>query len=201
MARRYKVLFLFFCECIQHLFFDYHFAKFVWRIVHVSFNLLPPTSVHNLFTGWLDGINRKLKSKILVGASAICWTIWLTQNDIIFDKAVAPSYLQVIFRGPIGPRPGPYFRRRRIANWWKWDAEILRQPQWRCLQDTVGDLVIKLLYRCQSLKAFHSFSLVQNFVFEIAWTAVVVFVIKNTYMHWTMQKLGYSYILFSKNKV
>jgi hypothetical protein len=46
----------------------------------------------------LDGINRKLKSKILVGASAICWAIWLTQNDIIFDKATTSSYLQVIFR-------------------------------------------------------------------------------------------------------
>jgi len=52
-----------------------------------------------LFTGWFDGINRKLKSKILVGASAICWAIWLTWNDIIFDKAAAPSYLQVVFRG------------------------------------------------------------------------------------------------------
>jgi hypothetical protein len=51
-----------------------------------------------LFTGWLDGINTKLKSKILVGASAICWAIWLTQNDIIFDKATTPSYLQVIFK-------------------------------------------------------------------------------------------------------
>jgi hypothetical protein len=52
-----------------------------------------------MFTGWLEGINMKLKSKILVGASAICWAIWLTRNDIIFDKTAAPSYLQVIFRG------------------------------------------------------------------------------------------------------
>jgi hypothetical protein len=38
-------------ESIQHLFFDCHFAKFMWRIIHVSFNLIPPTSIHNLFTG------------------------------------------------------------------------------------------------------------------------------------------------------
>jgi hypothetical protein len=56
-----------------------------------------------LFTSWLHGINRKIKSKIIVGASTICWAIWLTQNNIIFDKAVTPSYLQVIFRGPTGP--------------------------------------------------------------------------------------------------
>ena len=103
-------------ESIQHLFFDCHFAKFVWRTVHVSLNLIPPTSVHNLFTSWLHGINRKLKSKILVGASAIYWAIWLIRDDIIFDKAVAPSYLQVIFRGPTRTCPGPYFRRWRIAN-------------------------------------------------------------------------------------
>ena len=80
-------------ESIQHLLFDCHFAKFIWRIVHVFFNLSLPTSVHNIFTGWLEGINRKLKSHILVGASAICWAIWLTRNDIVFDKVGAPSYL------------------------------------------------------------------------------------------------------------
>ena len=76
---------------------------------------LHPTSVYNLFTGWLDGVNRKLKSQILVGASAICWAIWLTRNNIIFDKAATPFYLQVIFKGSNGPGPGPYYRRRRIA--------------------------------------------------------------------------------------
>jgi hypothetical protein len=51
-----------------------------------------------MFTGWLEGIDRKLKSQILVGASAIYWTIWLTRNDIVFDKVATPSYLQAIFR-------------------------------------------------------------------------------------------------------
>jgi len=40
----------------------------------------------------------KIKSKIFVGASVICWVLWLTRNDIVFDKAIAPSYLQVIFK-------------------------------------------------------------------------------------------------------
>jgi hypothetical protein len=69
-----------------------------------------------MFTYLLDGFNRKLKSKILLGASAICWVIWLNQNDIVFDKVSAPSYLQVIFRGPTGSGSGPYYRRRRIAK-------------------------------------------------------------------------------------
>ena len=85
-------------ESIQHLLFDCHYAKFMWRNVHVSFNLKPPNSVHNLFTSWLEGINRKMKSQIFVGASVICWAIWFTRNDIVFNKTIAPSYLQVVFR-------------------------------------------------------------------------------------------------------
>jgi hypothetical protein len=63
------------CFCSSHETIQHHFAKFVWRTVHVSFNLSPPTSVYYLFTRWLDRVNRKLKAKILVGASAICWAI------------------------------------------------------------------------------------------------------------------------------
>jgi hypothetical protein len=71
----------------------------MWRTIHISFKLKSSTSVHNLFTGWLEGLNRKRKSQILVGASAICWALWLTQNDVVFDKATTSSYLQVIFEG------------------------------------------------------------------------------------------------------
>jgi len=133
------------CFCSSE---ECHFAKFVWRTIHVSFNLTPPTSVHHMFTDWLDGFNRKLKSKILVGASAICWVIWLTQNDIVFDKVPAPSYLQVIFRGRTGPGSDHYYRRRRMAKWWRWVVGRLRQPWWRCLQETFGDSVIELRFRC-----------------------------------------------------
>ena len=34
-----------------------------------------------------------------MGASAICWALWLTRNDVVFDEAIASSYLQVIFKG------------------------------------------------------------------------------------------------------
>jgi hypothetical protein len=61
----------------------------------------------------LEGINRKLKYKIIVGASDLCWAIWLSRNDIVFNKTVAPSYLQAIFRGSTGPGFGSYYRRRR----------------------------------------------------------------------------------------
>jgi hypothetical protein len=68
-----------------------------YTTIHVSFNLTPLTSVYSMFTYWLREFHRKLKSKIHAGASAICWVIWLTWNDVVFNKVLAPSYLQIIF--------------------------------------------------------------------------------------------------------
>jgi hypothetical protein len=114
-------------ESIQHLFFDCHFAKFIRRIVQVSFNLPPPTSVHNIFTGWLEGINRKLKSQIIVGASALCWAVWLTRNDIVFNKIIASSYLQAIFRGTYWTRFWSLLEKEEEdCIWWRWGVRPLR---------------------------------------------------------------------------
>ncbi|PWZ43686.1 hypothetical protein Zm00014a_041027 [Zea mays] len=35
---------------------------------------------------------------LLTGASALCWAIWLTRNDSVFDKRKPKSYLEVLFR-------------------------------------------------------------------------------------------------------
>jgi hypothetical protein len=33
-----------------------------------------------------------------VGASAICWAIWLSRNDVVFDKSPMKTFMQVIYR-------------------------------------------------------------------------------------------------------
>lgn len=86
-------------ETIQHLFFDCHFAKFIWRAVHISSGINLPSSISHMFGNWLMGINRKLMYLLLVGASALCWALWLSCNDVVFDKAQVSSVMQVIFRG------------------------------------------------------------------------------------------------------
>ena len=106
-----------------------------------------------MFIGWMERINRKLKTQILVGTSAICWAIWLTRNDIVLTRSQHHIICRLSFGGPTGPGLGPYYR-RRIARRWRWDAGLLRQPRWRCLQDTVGNLVIELLFRYWVCKPF-----------------------------------------------
>jgi hypothetical protein len=36
-------------ESINHLFFDCPFARLVWRVVHFTFNIVPPTNCTNMF--------------------------------------------------------------------------------------------------------------------------------------------------------
>jgi hypothetical protein len=36
-------------ETIQHLFFDYYYARFLWGLVQITFGILPPQNVEHLF--------------------------------------------------------------------------------------------------------------------------------------------------------
>ncbi|WVZ82089.1 LOW QUALITY PROTEIN: hypothetical protein U9M48_029391 [Paspalum notatum var. saurae] len=62
-------------ESIQHLFFDCIYAKFLWR----------------------GGSN--LAGPLLTGAAAFCWALWLSRNDLTFNKCQSKTFLQVLFRG------------------------------------------------------------------------------------------------------
>ena len=54
--------------------------------IHVAFGLRPPHSVAHLCGNWLQGIDKKIGFQVWVGAIAVCWSICLSRNDIIFDK-------------------------------------------------------------------------------------------------------------------
>ena len=83
-------------ETIQHLFFECPFAHIAWWVVQCVFNLVPPVSMAHMFGNWLNGIPQVLKSQLLVGVSALCWSIWLYRNDVIFDNKNITNHLQVI---------------------------------------------------------------------------------------------------------
>lgn len=86
-------------ESIQHLFFQCKNARFIWGLVEICFGLKPPHNTMHMFSSWLNGIGGRLKQLLLVGASAICWAIWLSRNDVVFDKSPMKTFMQVIYRG------------------------------------------------------------------------------------------------------
>ena len=86
-------------ENIQHLFFDCPMARFVWRTIFIALNIAPPRDFQNMFADWLGNIDAKFKRIIWMGAATICWAMWLSRNDIIFNNMPIPSFLQVLFMG------------------------------------------------------------------------------------------------------
>jgi hypothetical protein len=83
-------------ETIQHLFFECPFAKVIWCIVHMTFSLVPPKNVTNLFGNWLKGIPKKEVMQIRVGVCAIVWTMWNVRNNFIFNNPKSLTFLQII---------------------------------------------------------------------------------------------------------
>jgi hypothetical protein len=67
-------------ESIQYLFFDYHFARFLWKAVQVTFHIDTSTSVAHLFSGWANSVGNRFKKIVLVGAATLCWALWTMQE-------------------------------------------------------------------------------------------------------------------------
>jgi hypothetical protein len=119
-------------EFIQRLFFDCPYARFVWRVIQVYFNITPPLNIHHMFTEWMQGVEKKLRYKILVELCTLCWAMWLSRNDVVFDKMWVSNPMQVIFHG---------------MYWiWLWTLlqKVEHRPQiiWRCrmLETTVMEI-------------------------------------------------------------
>jgi hypothetical protein len=74
-------------ESIQHLFSKYVLAKFIGRVIHFVFGLPPPNNIRHKFGGWVYGMNPEERQLFLVGIGAMLWGLWLSCNDIVFNKA------------------------------------------------------------------------------------------------------------------
>jgi hypothetical protein len=86
-------------ETIQHIFFDCYYTRFLWRLTQIAFNLPPPHNVQHMISMWTNQVRGKLRHQLLAGASVFCWTIWLSKNDVVFDKTLIKSLMQVLYRG------------------------------------------------------------------------------------------------------
>jgi hypothetical protein len=86
-------------ETIQHLFFDCPWARLLWNAISISFNVSFPTSCENLFGTWLRGFEKKQRNMVLLGVAAFRWALWLSRNEVVFQRSKPLSFLQVMFKG------------------------------------------------------------------------------------------------------
>ena len=56
-------------ETVDHLFINCFFTRHIWRLIHFTFNISPPTGITNMFGNWLNGIDKKTKAHIRIGVS------------------------------------------------------------------------------------------------------------------------------------
>jgi hypothetical protein len=54
----------------------------------------------------VQNINPNERQILFIGIDAMLWTIWLSQNDIVFNKTSTLSYMQFIYRYPLGKDGG-----------------------------------------------------------------------------------------------
>jgi hypothetical protein len=98
-------------ETIQHLFFDCVLAKFIWRVIQVTFGLSTPINIKHVSGGWVQRMNEKDKKLLFVAMGAMFWSIWLSHNDIVFNKTPILSYMQVMFRATYWTRIWAVFQK------------------------------------------------------------------------------------------
>jgi hypothetical protein len=68
-------------------------------LIFLAFIVAQPRSARRLYGTWLNQFREKLKRHALAGISAFCWAIWLSRNDVVFNKSPIKTFLHVLFRG------------------------------------------------------------------------------------------------------
>ena len=61
--------------------------------------VITPLSIHDLFVNWSKAGGNIHNSLLLTAASALCWTIWLTRNEVVFDKCRPKTFFAGAIQG------------------------------------------------------------------------------------------------------
>jgi hypothetical protein len=70
-----------------------------------------------LVTDWLNEVKILDKARIRIGVSALCWAIWTSINDIVFNKQKGTHFLEVIRRATYGSSFGIFSSRRSAGGY------------------------------------------------------------------------------------
>jgi hypothetical protein len=95
-----------------------------------------------MFGNWVINMKRSLRNLFLVGIGAMLWAIWLSRNDIIFNKSPGLSYMQAIFRGTHWTRVWSAFQKENERRVLQNACRLLETLQWKFLPSMDGSLVI-----------------------------------------------------------
>jgi hypothetical protein len=86
-------------ESIDHLLFSCALAKLVWQVILCAFQLVrPPENTADLFGNWIKSFPKDQRHLVMCGASAVCWVLWKTRNDVCFNRAVVSDPTITIYR-------------------------------------------------------------------------------------------------------
>jgi hypothetical protein len=54
-------------ETIKHLFYECYYAKFMWGLSNLAFNIVPPCNVRHMYGTWLNQFGRKTEKTSFSG--------------------------------------------------------------------------------------------------------------------------------------
>jgi hypothetical protein len=94
----------------------------IWRMVYLSYSIPPPANITNMFGKWLNGVRKNDKENFRIGISALCWSIWRTRNDIVFDKQIGTNFCRLSGVLLIEFNNGVSFSRQSNGRIWLLDA-------------------------------------------------------------------------------
>jgi hypothetical protein len=90
-----------FCDNLEsqnHLFFGCPLARYVWNVVGVALNInAMPSSCLELYRQCFASFSRIDRKVVMIGAVALCWTLWRTRNNSFFDGMRSKDPTNVIF--------------------------------------------------------------------------------------------------------
>jgi hypothetical protein len=66
--------------------------------------------------GWIQRMNEKDKKLLFVGMGALFWLIWLSRNDIVFNKTPTYFICRLYLGQHIGQERGRCFKRKKVKG-------------------------------------------------------------------------------------
>ena len=58
----------------------------VWTLVYAAWGIPKPHNMPNMCGSWLNEIPKEYKPLVLLGATTLCWSVWLCRNAVVFDN-------------------------------------------------------------------------------------------------------------------